>query len=167
MTGGDRSHGPTVALAFLVVAAVVLAGSLPRALRVEAVPRTAGSGDGIRVASVPRRVDQPLEPILAAVEKDPFRPERNRPERRFRMPGDAAPPRAAPARPAASVRLVGTLLSPDGGIAMCQVGAQAPKLVRVGETIEGLTLKTVESGQAVFESSKGSRVVIHVAKAGS
>lgn len=159
---------PAITLALLAVAAIALAGSLARAIRIETVSRTAGSGEGIQVTSVPERVAQPAAPIVAAVEKDPFRPERRRPDRRFRMPGDPPAVRAtAPARPAATVRLVGTLLAPDGGIAMCQVGTQAPKLVRVGETIEGLTLKAVASGQAVFQSSTGSPVVIHVAKVGS
>jgi hypothetical protein len=50
---------------------------------------------------------------------------------------------------------------------MCQVGAEPPKLVRIGERVGQLTLKGIEPGRAVFLTAGGKRYEVQVPKAGS
>lgn len=113
----------------------------------------------------------PDSTVVAAVEADPFHPERRRPAVAYRPPGEAAAEalRAAEdGEPAGPVHLIGTALLPDGrSFALCEWPGRAPRLVRVGETVEGLTLRRVEPGRATFVSRAGATVVVHVAKAGS
>jgi hypothetical protein len=107
--------------------------------------------------------------LAAAVGKDPFHPERRRPSLRFRFPGEGSPSPATDSAPAATVfKLIGTAIMPEGrGFAMCQWGAEPPKLVRIGETVGTLTLKKVEPGRAVFLTTGGKRFEVQVPKAGS
>lgn len=109
----------------------------------------------------------PLPRLLAAIEKDPFHPGRQRPAQRFRLPTDrtAIAIRRPDQQPAAvAIRLVGTAVTPDGGgFAMCQLQGGTPRIVRLGEQVGGWTLKKVAPGSAEFATPKGS-VVVRVAK---
>ncbi len=112
----------------------------------------------------------PSASLAAAVENDPFHPERRRPADRFRLPGEATPSETLTAAggAAASMRLLGTAVLPEGrGFAMYQAGAETPRLVRVGETVGELTLKRVEQGMAVFRTRAGRAIELRVPKAGS
>ena len=96
--------------------------------------------------------------------------ERRRPLARYRVPGDAQAVVEAPAlRPApGSLTLIGTVISASGrSFAMCQLSAETPRVVRVGETIGAYTLRRVEQGEAFFVSDAGERLEIRVPKAGS
>ncbi len=110
------------------------------------------------------------ERVLAAVEKDPFQPERRRPALRFRFPAEAvASHRRAAQGPdlSAAVRVIGTAVLPDGGgFAICQRSGGSPTLVRLGGTLGDLTLKAVEPGQATFVTPGGATLVVRVLKAG-
>jgi hypothetical protein len=96
--------------------------------------------------------------ILAAVAKDPFRPERSRPAGRYRMPGEAVPPpmAAAPVAPPAPVwnlRLLGTVALPSGGIAAIAGQTGESRVVRVGQEIDGFKLVRVTPGKARLEGN--------------
>ena len=104
----------------------------------------------------------------AAVQANPFRPERAPPTVAFRMPTDpeATPSLALQDRP--GLVLIGTAVMPGNrGFALCQVGGEAPKLVRLGEQVGGYTLKTVAQGSATFLAANGTTLDVAVPKAGS
>lgn len=108
--------------------------------------------------------------VLAAVERDPFHPERRRPGTRFRMPGDRREPVRVAARPPAlppTLQLTGTLVYPDGGgVALLRDQGQS-RMVRVGERIGNFTLQRVARELAVFRAPNGTDVVVRVPRAGS
>ncbi|HEX6616909.1 MAG TPA: hypothetical protein VF046_11450 [Gemmatimonadales bacterium] len=84
------------------------------------------------------------------------------------MPGE--PLAGSPVQPAGEppFRLIGTAVLPAGrGFAMCQMGEQPPRLVRLGERVGDLVLKRVHQGRATFESAEGRQVELRVPKAGT
>jgi hypothetical protein len=105
-------------------------------------------------------------PMQVAVDADPFRMDRHRPPRRFLLPGTRVASRAVAASP--TLALAGTAVYPGGGgVALVRVAGRAgTQMVRVGETLEGLTLRSVEPAQAVFAGANGTTVVLQVPKAG-
>jgi hypothetical protein len=168
------SSGPLAALGLLAVSAMAAGWTLYRALDAKQLPVVRASADGAHVAaSGQRRVDS-SESFAAAIEADPFHPERRRPSVRFRLPGE---PVAHPTGqgqlspqtlPASVIRLIGTIVVPGGtSFVVCQAGAGAPKLLHVGERIEGLTLRRVEQGRAIFVSTSGEKVDLRTARAGA
>ncbi len=145
--------------------AALVARSLARAIALEPLPRARPEPvkeDSAR-AVPPARVAS--EPTMAAVDRDPFRPDRRRPPERFRLPGERASrsDTAAAAFPGGAVVLIGTAVIGDGGFVMCQRGADSPKLVRVGERIGDLTLRSVRRGHALFRTGNGAAVELRVA----
>jgi hypothetical protein len=108
---------------------------------------------------------------LLAVEADPFRPERRRPAERFRLPGEAVSEALAVEEThpqSGTVQLIGTVVMPNGGsFAMTQVGGEPPRMMRVGESIGGYSLRSIDRGRAVFVAAGGTRVEVQVPKSGS
>lgn len=106
--------------------------------------------------------------IAPAVELDPFRADRQKPLARYALPGDApAPNEQPPANPPASVSLLGTVMSLDGSsFAMVGMTGSPPRVMRVGQTIGNLTLRTIEQGRAVFRSATGETVEVRVSRGG-
>lgn len=108
---------------------------------------------------VPRRVTIHSDQLDEAVAQDPFRADRRPAPLRFAMPGDAPPPAAAPGGgppPRPPLALVATsVLSAGRGFAMLAVGDQAPRMVRVGDTLGGVRLRDVRRGKVtvVFRDS--------------
>lgn len=92
--------------------------------------------------------------VALGVSKDPFRPDRKRPPSRYRLPGD----RTADVRARASVppslartRLLGTAVGPGRlGLAAFQVPGRQPRMLRVGQLLEGFELASVERGIATL-----------------
>jgi hypothetical protein len=150
----------------------VLGLALWRAMRLAAVVAAApGAGDADAVTDPAPSVAYPLARVLAAVAKDPFHPERRRPGAHFQLPADIA---AAAARrqdtqgPAASLRVIGTAVAPDGGgFAMCAWAGGSPRILRVGERAGEWVLRRVTPGAAEFTTPGGQAVVVRVPKAGS
>jgi len=153
------------------VAGVACAWSVAAALRVgPAAPSEAGAGGGASAAAV-----TPLAPagpgadepdLDRTLDRDPFRSDRRRPPRRFVPPGT---PTAAPrvTVPAVSLTLTGTVIYPDGGgLALVRAVGRSPVMVRVGEMVEGLTLRSVARDEATFVRPGGGFVVLRVPKAG-
>lgn len=90
--------------------------------------------------------------VLEAVARDPFRPDRTRPAHRYQLPGERETTAKNRLSPAVSrMRLVGTArLSGDVGLAAIEIPGQPARVMRVGETVEGLTLISVARGSATF-----------------
>lgn len=102
-----------------------------------------------------------------AVDRDPFHPERRRPQIRYELPGSV--PVTAPQTVPVSdpVELLGTVVVAGGrSFAMCQTSA-GPQIVHVGEKLAGFTLKSVEQGSAMFVSPEGKSMNVRVKKTGS
>jgi hypothetical protein len=175
MNGRPNSPSRTavlVAAALLGAAVVATTVSLWRALDLAQPPApTAGEleNPGRNLQLEPAGAVT-AEDVAAAVDLDPFHPERRRPGTRFRLPEErtarAREPAGAPTRP--SLELHGTVVLPDDrGFAMVASGGESPRVVRIGQSIGGYRLTEVERGRAVFISSSGRSMSLTVRKAGS
>ncbi len=159
-----------VAVGGFAVALTTAAWSLCRAVRLDPLPTALPAGNDGTLAALRRPSDVPAEVLAAAIDEDPFHPERRRPATRFRFPGEAlsAGDSAHGVSMAPSFILIGTAVLPEGrGFAMCQWAGDAPKLVRIGEHIGDLTLHSVAQGKAVFFTAAGKRLEVQVPKAGT
>jgi len=170
MSWHRRWTGDMFAAASLLAGSGVLfawAGS--RLLTVDATPASRATQlDSVTVRVLPR----PATPAAIrhqTIAADPFRPERAPASIAFRMPSDAAAGVAVVSHtPEEGLLLVGTALLPDGrSFAMCRIGADPPRVVRVGERIGEYTLRLVTQGQARFETAAGRTIDVRVPKAGS
>jgi hypothetical protein len=124
----------------------------PAARSQEPDTRPAGSGADAAPPLTP-------EQIGYIADHDPFRSDRQRPDFRYRLPGDPLPEEPyepPPPPPPPPFRLVGTASGPAGGLAVIQVGDSPPMLVAVGESILGYTLARVAGDDAVLEGELGS-----------
>jgi hypothetical protein len=93
---------------------------------------------------------------------DPFRPGRQ-------LPNAVASAASAPADTVlpvsvVTVRLLGTIVRPNGSFAVCQLTTDAPKIVHVGERLGELTLIILEQGRAVFQTPRGARLELALAQ---
>jgi hypothetical protein len=106
--------------------------------------------------------------LVRTIENNPFRPERAPAEVAFLLPSeetDSQQPRSAPSGP---IVLVGTVvLADDRSFIMCRVGAETPRVVRVGDKVGDYTLRRVAQGTAAFETAHGKLIEISVPKAGT
>ena len=104
--------------------------------------------------------------IAAAISADLFEPDRTAPTVPYRIARVTAG--VAPAVYVQPVVVIGTVINANGrSFAMCQLGAEGPRVVYVGQRIGTLTLVSVGQGSAVFTNETGARVVINALKAGS
>jgi hypothetical protein len=158
---------PSVALAALVVSGGLALWSFGRAVDLERLSSVASAASVPEPAGTGHRLPLPSAELDKAVGKDPFHPERRRPAIRFQLPGEG-PPESGDAAEPTPFKLIGTATMSEGrGFAMCQWGADPPKLVRIGESVGDLTLKAVQPGRAVFLTAGGKRYEVQVPKAGS
>lgn len=169
----SRVWTPTASLAALGLAgAVALVGlAAVRATRLEPLPAPA--------PSTPANPEEPIggsvfasarDVVRRAVARDPFRPERRPSDTRFRMPGDAVAGEkpSPPSEQDAALKLIGTAVMGAGkGFAMCQSGAQPPRVVRIGESFAGYTLSAIDRGRAVFRDPRGRVLELKAPKVGS
>ena len=104
--------------------------------------------------------------IAATISADLFAPDRTAPTIPYRIARVTAG--VVPAVFVQPVVVIGTVINANGrSFAMCQLGAEAPRVVYVGQRIGTLTLVSVGQGSAVFTNETGARVVINALKAGS
>jgi hypothetical protein len=158
-----------IALIALAVSATLTVAAAYRAFRLDPPPVAAASGVNGTLAtngaSWPERVD-----VNAVVAANPFAPDRQRPLQRYRLSGNEEVEVAPPSRPPA-LRLIGTVVgSAEGGadsFVMCQMGRQPPQIIRVGEEIDGYTLRSVGRGTAVFTTASGERIELQAFNPGS
>jgi hypothetical protein len=143
---------------------VVLGAAIAAAVRSHPTPRLpAVNPAGAVVVSALDTTSDAL--VAAAADADPFSPSRTRAETRV---ASAAEPVVINRQPAAPLQLIGTVMDPAGGdFALCQLGADAPKIVRVGQSVGSYTLRRISQGSASFESSNGDRIELRVSKSGS
>jgi hypothetical protein len=143
------------ALALLLASATLCAAEAAGARRLEPLPSSVraatpkpmprivvggGGGDGA---------------VLAAVARDPFRADRRRPPGRLPAPGTPVPaapahtPAAAPS-PAMMLRLMGTVVLPNGGLAVVAGADGEGRILRVGQEMAGYKLVRVGPGTATM-----------------
>jgi hypothetical protein len=175
-----------------VAAAIVFGAALVRALTIEEVPAAPAPPAGQPVETVastahekplpsgqsktgaktpPKPADASLngateldlDDIMVAVEHDPFRENRQRPNERYRLPGEEIPeePPPPPIPPAPPFRVLGTVMMPEGGVALLQVQETPPRVYKQGETVFGYTLARVGQGTATMEGP-GRTVTLRV-----
>ena len=155
-----------VSMASLTVAALLFAGALWSALRIDPPPSIEPSPPGAVLALdglLPgTQRDSTLPSTLA---NDPFDADRT-------LPGEAdgevaaAPDSAAPA-PAAEIKLLGTVVRGSNPFALCQLTTDAPRIVHVGEKVGDLTLVSLDQGRATFRARTGAQVELSLSKPGS
>jgi hypothetical protein len=166
-----------LALAGLVVAALLAIVSVRRALEISPLPAARPTPTSAPPEQASARAQYPIEYLSLAVARDPFTPER-RPRGIYFPPGmepapDTAPPALAaapePYAPAAlAIRLVGTMLAPNGhAVALLEGAGQPARIVRVGERVGDHTLTRVEPGRAVLVSSGGERLELKLSQPGT
>jgi hypothetical protein len=88
----------------------------------------------------------------------------------FRVPAPA-PPADSVKRPTLAVeteplRLTGIAALPGGGLAIVQ-SENGSRVLRVGDEWEGMRLREVRAGEAVFVSRSGEPTTLRIRKAGS
>lgn len=160
-------NGPVIALVAAVGAGIAGVASVWRAIEVESVNAAEVAQMDLAAALLPRPDSLLTTDVATTLDLDPFHPERRRPARRFRLPGERGP--RAVRRPGLpeGVQLTGTIVyQSGGGAALLQRPGFATLMIRVGERIEGLTLDRVDREQAVFKTTTGVEVVIRVPRAG-
>lgn len=155
------------ALAATLAALLLAAFSLWRAVKLESAVRPGPEQSPVTVLPQQAGARNAKGDSLVGVTvmHDPFRPERRPPPSRFRMPGEPAEPTGSAHVDAGDVRLrlVGTAVSLGGrDFAVCQAGADPPKLVHVGQELNGFTLLRVNKERAVFRDSSGTTIELVV-----
>ena len=126
----------------------------------------------VRAAIPPLRIEQapriaiapPTDPELVqqAALRTPF--DLAPPPTAFVLSGPTAPlAAAAPVRP----RLMGTVVQGQGGFVMVEMPDARMQLVRIGEKVGDLRLRSVSSGEAVFDDPQGARVSLRTPRAGA
>lgn len=165
------SPGHRAAFGLLAVSLLIALGAGVRAWRLSPLPgpETTRAPSALEPPSVldpaPGMEREPLWSAVRAVERDPFHPERRAPEMRYLLPeGDGGGAVAfGGGAVQGALRLVGTAVSDEGGgFAMCQLGSDPPRILRVGETMGGLTLRSVLRGKAEFTREDGSALTLAV-----
>jgi hypothetical protein len=150
------------------VAAIIAGGSFVRALRLDRLPTIGETSVPGRLALPPARSPLRVAEVSTTVAADVFAPDRQRPLEAYRLPFEQQAAQGAPPV-ATDLRLLGTVASPDGtqGFAMCQIGNDPPRIIRVGESFGGWTLRTVGEGRATVTSPRGATINVAVPKPGS
>lgn len=146
-----------VAAMALILALAAIAYTGTRAARLDAVPVAPAPTFATEAALAPRPSPQVVD-VNGVVGLNIFAPERRAPQRRYRLTGYAEVPQTPP--PPEPV-VLGTSVA-DGGrsFAFATVGGGAPRIVRVGDTIEGYTVRSIERGVVVFTTPGGERLTV-------
>lgn len=161
----SRYLGFRIAAAALAAAIVLVVWTLVRAIQVDPVPDVAPptlASAGTIAGAVP----PPASDVAAAVEKDPFAPDRSAPASPYRLPGEPDPAVAEPVVEPPKPVVLGTAVSPQGGrsFAVLQLGDARPVSLSIGDRIGAYTVKTIERGRVVFTTPAGKHVDITAVK---
>lgn len=148
--------GPMRAAIFaFVVAVFVVLYSFVRALQVSELP---GAEPPVlpNPASLAAPPLPPLVNVHAVISQDAFDISRVAPTNRFLLPSEMPEPEA-PAAALPRLVVLGIALA-DGGrsFATCQVGAERPMIVRVGDKIGPYTIRAIESKRVVIVLPTGA-----------
>lgn len=145
-------------LAALVIASLVFAltvvTSLSRADVPASPPHRSTAALTLAGAAIGGTAGDPASEIVLAA--DPFDPDRS-------PPGSADDPPTpsgdtTPATPIATIRLLGTVVRGSGSFAICQLQAETPRIVHVGEEFANRVLLSIDQGRAVFRDRDGTRL---------
>lgn len=143
------------ALASVAVAFVLAVYSLTRAIQISEVPAGA-----LPVLPNPAALVAPPTPptvdIVAVVRRDVFDIARSAPTNRYLLASEYTEP-AEPAAALPRVVVLGIALAEGGrSFATCQVGAERPTIVRVGDKIGPYTIKAIESKRVIVALPSGA-----------
>ncbi len=153
-----------IALAGLVVALSLCIWTGARAFQIADIAATPAS-----INVVPGALDLPAAPapvdVAAAVDADPFAPDRTAPAQRYRMPGEAvaAAPAAEPPKPS----VLGTATAGDGSsFATVQFQSSRLLMVRVGDHVGDYIVKSIGRGVVTFATPAGKTFDVLAPKVG-
>lgn len=143
------------AIASVVVAFVLTLASLTRAIQISDVPSGA-----LPVLPNPAALISPPPPptvdIPKVISRDVFDVARSAPTNRYLLPSEISEPET-PAAPLPRLVVLGIALAPGGrSFATCQVGAERPTIVRVGDKIGPYTIKAIESKRVTIVLPSGA-----------
>jgi hypothetical protein len=150
----------------LVVASLVFALVAWQALHLEPLPAVTPSRANEDTSFTLLAQATPRDATTSVVElaSDPFSPDRRL---RASVEEDLERPDTTPPAAAVAVRLLGTVVRDTTGFAICQLAADVPRVVHLGERLGELTLITLEQGRAVFRAANGTRLELSLAKPGT
>jgi hypothetical protein len=162
-----RQRSLVLAAGAVVAAALVFGYTLARAVTVDKPPAVAApvapssekaAGTARTEPAKPgagRQTGIAREHLVLAVDNDPFQSDRMRPSERYRMPGEAIdeePPPPEPPPPPPNFRVVGTIATPQGGVAVVETN-DATRVIGIGEEVSGFTLARVTNRSATVEGN--------------
>jgi hypothetical protein len=157
-------------------AALVFAAVLAGALRTEPLPDLPDPAADVTTVAVAEAdptataVERPLvetatpetpmaerpltsDALALAADQDPFQPDRRRPQP-YMLPGEAVEVRAPPPRPELppppDFRVLGTIVTANGGAALVQIENEPPRIVNRGEALQGYRLDRIELDAATL-----------------
>jgi hypothetical protein len=146
------------AIAGLAIALGLVTFAIARAVRVEPVLAAAPPRFATAEAVAASRETRPID-VWRIVELNAFSPDRSAPPRRYRLTGwdEEAAPEASLPQPL----VLGTAVStPENSFAICKVGGGRPTVVRIGDILDGYTVRSIERGHVVFTTPTGERLEI-------
>lgn len=158
-----------IALGAAALSAALCGTAVSDARRLDPLPRRA---EAEAMEPMPQVASPPGDEsgvlVLAAVARDPFRPDRRRPPGRYRLPGEEMPAAmpsytppvyTAPERTYA-FRALGTVILPDGsGLAAVAGQSGEGRVMRVGQSIEGFRVVRVAPGVVTLEGADTTLVL--------
>ena len=158
--------GPMRAAIGAVVVALILAVySFTRALQISEVP-----GGELPVLPNPAALVAPPPPpvvdVASVISRDAFDISRAAPTNRYLLESEI-PEAETPAAPLPRMVVLGIAMA-DGGrsFATCQVGAERPTIVRVGDKIGPYTIKAIESKRVTIVLPTGAVETISALNSG-
>lgn len=168
LAGWTRSN--RIALAAAAISAALCGTAVADARRLDPLPRRA---EPEAMEAMPEIAARPGDAsgvlVLAAVARDPFRPDRRRPPGRYRLPGEAMPAPAMPTYTAPvytapertwTFRALGTVILPDGsGLAAVAGQSGEGRVLKVGQSIEGFRVVRVAPGVVTLEGNDTTLVL--------
>ena len=157
-----------IAIGAAVGASLLLAASAWRATHFDELPTMSAPDIQLTSAQTGSYRLAGVSELDRAVDRDPFHPERRRPQIRYELPRAGPPVDPEAGVPIVeAIELIGTVVTGGGrSFAMCQTSA-GPQIVHTGETFAGMTLKSVGKESAVFVSPQGKVTNVRVRKIGS
>ncbi len=153
------------ALGALAASLLLLGAAAAEARWLDPLPAASAPRPAAPMPQVKPRAAARDAAILAAVARNPFRPDRRRPSGRYRMPGEGSPPAALPmpvAPPAmvSNIRLLGTVVLPDGtGLAALAGQTGESRMVKTGQSFEGFRVTRVTHGGATLRGADTTLVL--------
>jgi hypothetical protein len=153
-----RSRALLAAVIALVIASGTVVWVTVRAARVDpvlaALPPRFATADALGATGT-----IPIVDVRGVVELNVFSPDRTAPLRRYRLSGWDEEPTAVAELPQPVV--LGTAVSTaERTFAIAKVGGGQARVVRVGDILEGYTVRLIERGHVVFMSPTGERLEI-------